>query len=79
METEMKLKDYSPETGELEIVGWNVKAGERFCADQVLLEVLADKASIEIVLRRPGQICSILADAGAIVDADETIAILAFD
>jgi len=71
---EVKLPDIGEGIAEGEIVKWNVKPGDNIQAEEVLLEVLTDKASIEIPCPHSGVIESILFGEGDLVPVGDTIA-----
>src|SRR5215471_18552011 len=64
---EVKLPDIGEGVAEGEIVRWFVKAGEAVKEDQPLVEVMTDKASVEIPSPRTGTIEAILVEEGAVV------------
>jgi len=63
----VKLPDIGEGVAEGEIVRWLVKAGEPVKEDQPLVEVMTDKASVEIPSPRTGTIEAILVEEGAVV------------
>jgi len=67
MAYDVKLPDIGEGVAEGEIVRWLVKAGEAVKEDQPLVEVMTDKASVEIPSPRTGTIESILVEEGAVV------------
>src|SRR5437867_1290103 len=67
MPFEVKLPDIGEGVAEGEIVRWLVKAGESVKEDQPLVEVMTDKASVEIPSPRSGTIEAILVEEGAVV------------
>ena len=64
---DVKLPDIGEGVAEGEIVRWLVKAGEAVKEDQPLVEVMTDKASVEIPSPRTGTIEAILVEEGAVV------------
>jgi pyruvate dehydrogenase E2 component (dihydrolipoamide acetyltransferase) len=64
---EVKLPDIGEGVAEGEIVRWLVKAGDAVKEDQPLVEVMTDKASVEIPSPRTGTIEAILVEEGAVV------------
>jgi len=64
---EVKLPDIGEGVAEGEIVRWLVKAGEAVKEDQPLVEVMTDKASVEIPSPRTGSIAAIHVEEGAMV------------
>src|SRR5262245_45155349 len=67
MPFEVKLPDIGEGVAEGEIVRWLVKAGDAVKEDQPLVEVMTDKASVEIPSPRTGTIEAILVEEGAVV------------
>jgi len=67
MRYDVKLPDIGEGVAEGEIVRWLVKAGDAVKEDQPLVEVMTDKASVEIPSPRTGTIEAILVDEGAVV------------
>jgi pyruvate/2-oxoglutarate dehydrogenase complex dihydrolipoamide acyltransferase (E2) component len=64
---EVKLPDIGEGVAEGEIVRWLVKAGDAVKEDQPLVEVMTDKASVEIPSPRTGTIEAVLVEEGAVV------------
>lgn len=64
---EFKLPDIGEGLAEGEIVRWLVKAGERVAEDQPLVEVMTDKATVEIPSPVAGVVAEILAREGEVV------------
>ena len=66
----MAFDFYMPDIGEGvvegEIVGWKVKEGDRVTLDQPLVEVMTDKATVELPSPRAGVIKKINFKDGAI-------------
>jgi 2-oxoisovalerate dehydrogenase E2 component (dihydrolipoyl transacylase) len=54
-----KLPDLGEGTVEAEIVGWRVKPGDRVSEDDVIVEVMTDKAAVEVPAPVAGQVVSI--------------------
>jgi len=73
MAFEVKLPDIGEGVAEGEIVRWLVRAGDAVREDQPLVEVMTDKASVEIPSPRTGTIEAVLADEGAIVPVGTVI------
>lgn len=76
MQKQFKLKGLVPTDQDVEIAQWNKKVGEDFQADEVLLEVLADKAATEVSACEPGRLVSILHSDGEVVSLDDPIAVI---
>jgi pyruvate dehydrogenase E2 component (dihydrolipoamide acetyltransferase) len=67
MPYDVKLPDIGEGVAEGEIVRWLVKAGESVREDQPLVEVMTDKASVEIPSPRTGTIAAIHVEEGTVV------------
>jgi 2-oxoisovalerate dehydrogenase E2 component (dihydrolipoyl transacylase) len=59
-----KMPDLGEGTVEAEIVAWNVKPGELVREDQILLEVMTEKATVEIPSPVTGRVISVAGVAG---------------
>src|SRR5258708_33877690 len=77
MPFDVKLPDIGEGIAEGEIVRWMVKVGDAVKDDQPLVEVMTDKASVEIPSPRTGTIAAILAEAGSIVPVGSVIVSIA--
>src|SRR5262252_4308245 len=64
---DVKLPDIGEGVAEGEVVRWLVKAGDAVKEDQPLVEVMTDKASVEIPSPRTGTIEAIRVEEGAVV------------
>src|SRR4030095_14158824 len=73
MAFEVKLPDIREGVDEGEIVRWLVKPGERVREDQPLVEVMTDKASVEIPSPRTGVVAALHAEEGQVVNVATTI------
>lgn len=73
MAFEVKLPDIGEGVAEGEIVRWLVKAGDSVREDQPLVEVMTDKASVEIPSPRTGTIASLGAEEGQVVPVGTVI------
>src|SRR5207244_5158977 len=67
MTHDVKLPDIGEGVAEGEIVRWLVKVGERVRDDQPLVEVMTDKASVEIPSPRAGTIAALHVAEGQVV------------
>src|SRR6267142_1888792 len=76
---EVKLPDIGEGVAEGEIVRWLVKVGDRVREDQPLVEVMTDKASVEIPSPRTGVIFALLAEEGQVVNVGATIVAIDVD
>jgi pyruvate dehydrogenase E2 component (dihydrolipoamide acetyltransferase) len=70
---EVKLPDIGEGIAEGEIVRWLVKAGDAVREDQPLVEVMTDKASVEIPSPRTGVIARLHAEEGQVVPVGSVI------
>ena len=73
MPYEVKLPDIGEGIAEGEIVRWLVKPGEAVREDQPLVEVMTDKASVEIPSPRTGVIATLHAKEGEVVPVGSVI------
>ena len=77
MPYDVKLPDIGEGIAEGEIVRWLVKPGETVREDQPLVEVMTDKATVEIPSPRGGVIATIAAAAGQVVPVGSVIVSIA--
>lgn len=77
MAYEVKLPDIGEGVAEGEIVRWLVRAGDAVREDQPLVEVMTDKASVEIPSPRTGTVAAIHAEEGAMVPVGTVIITIA--
>jgi pyruvate dehydrogenase E2 component (dihydrolipoamide acetyltransferase) len=77
MAYDVKLPDIGEGVAEGEIVRWLVKAGDAVREDQPLVEVMTDKASVEIPSPRTGTIEAIHCEEGAVVPVGTVIVSIA--
>ena len=59
-----KLPDVGEGTAEAELVGWHVKVGDAVSEDQILADVMTDKATVEITSPVSGVVVAIHGEAG---------------
>ncbi|HEU5361175.1 MAG TPA: dihydrolipoamide acetyltransferase family protein [Candidatus Deferrimicrobiaceae bacterium] len=76
MEFELRLPDVGEGVAEGEIVRWLVAEGAPVKEDDLLVEVLTDKAAIEIPSPVTGTLSRIVAQAGQVVNVGEVLAVL---
>ena len=62
-----KLPDLGEGTVEAEIVGWRVKAGDTVAEDDVVVEVMTEKAAVEVPAPVSGRVVSTTGSAGDMV------------
>ncbi len=70
---EMKLPDLGEGVLEGEIVNWKVKPGDKLHDDQVVVEIMTDKATMEIPTHQEGVVKELLAKEGDIVKVGQVI------
>lgn len=70
---EFKLPDLGEGIAEAEIISLHIKPGDRIDADQVIAEVMTDKASVEISSPKSGLIHSIECEEGQIVQVEDVL------
>lgn len=76
MTIEFRLPDVGEGVVEGEVVKWLVKEGDQVNEDQLLVEVLTDKATIQIPSPAKGKVLKLLAKEGAIVKVGESLIII---
>ncbi|HEX8661703.1 MAG TPA: 2-oxo acid dehydrogenase subunit E2 [Brevundimonas sp.] len=59
-----KLPDVGEGTAEAELVGWHVKVGDTVAEDQLLAEVMTDKATVELTTPVAGTVAALHGEAG---------------
>ncbi len=79
MPYEVKLPDIGEGVAEGEIVRWLVRQGETVKEDQPLVEVMTDKASVEIPSPRTGTIAALMAEEGDTVPVGTVIVSIAVE
>src|SRR5713226_3975393 len=67
MPIEFKLPDLGEGVAEGEIVEWRVRKGEAVVEDQPMVEVMTDKATVEIPCPVTGRVLEILAREGEVI------------
>ena len=77
MPYDVKLPDIGEGIAEGEIVRWLVKPGETVREDQPLVEVMTDKANVEIPSPRTGTIAGVHAEEGQVVPVGTVIVTIA--
>src|SRR6266545_2185553 len=77
MPYDVKLPDIGEGIAEGEIVRWLVKPGETVREDQPLVEVMTDKATVEIPSPRAGTIAALQAAEGEVVPVGSVIVSIA--
>jgi 2-oxoisovalerate dehydrogenase E2 component (dihydrolipoyl transacylase) len=59
-----KLPDVGEGTAEAELVGWHVKVGDSVSEDQILADIMTDKATVEITSPVSGVVVALHGEAG---------------
>ncbi|NSX34658.1 2-oxo acid dehydrogenase subunit E2 [Brevundimonas vesicularis] len=62
-----KLPDVGEGTAEAELVGWHVKVGDTVAEDQIVADVMTDKATVEITAPVSGEVVALHGEPGAMV------------
>jgi len=73
---DFKLPDIGEGVAEGEITSWKVKAGDVVVEDQIMVEVMTDKATVEIGSPVTGTILELKADEGETVPVGDVIVVL---
>ncbi|MHC4832030.1 MAG: biotin/lipoyl-containing protein [Planctomycetota bacterium] len=73
---EFKLPDIGEGTVEGEIVRWIANVGDTVEADQPVVEVMTDKATVELTAPRAGKVVEVRAKAGDVVSVGAVIYVL---
>ncbi len=73
---EFKLPDIGEGVVEGEIVSWKVAVGQAVAEDQPLVEVMTDKATVEIPSPRAGTVVALNGGEGDVVNVGATIVVL---
>ena len=73
MTIEFKLPDIGEGVAEGEIVRWLVNAGDAVSEHQPIVEVMTDKATVEIPSPADGVVSQLIADAGEVVPVGSVI------
>jgi pyruvate dehydrogenase E2 component (dihydrolipoamide acetyltransferase) len=76
MPFELKLPDVGEGIAEGEVVRWLVAEGAQVKEDDLLVEILTDKANVELPSPVSGTLLKILASPGQVVKVGETIALI---
>lgn len=73
---EFKLPDIGEGVTEGEIVAWHVKVGDRVVEDQLMVEVMTDKATVTIGAPKGGRIDALLAEVGSVVKVGDVLVVI---
>ena len=71
-----KLPDVGEGVAEAEIVAWHVEAGDSIETDQPLVDVMTDKATVEITSPVSGRVISLEFEAGALAAIGSVLAVM---
>jgi 2-oxoisovalerate dehydrogenase E2 component (dihydrolipoyl transacylase) len=71
-----KLPDLGEGTVEAEIVGWRVKPGDTVAEDEVIVEVMTEKAAVEVPAPVGGRVLSITGSPGDMVPVGAELIVL---
>ncbi len=71
-----KLPDVGEGTAEAEVVNWHVKAGDSVEEDQPLVDVMTDKATVEITSPVSGKVTSTHGEPGVMAAVGSTLVVL---
>lgn len=74
--TDVKLPDLGEGVTEGELIKWLVKPGDSVKADQALVEMMTDKATVEVPTPIAGKVLELKAKEGSVVKLGETLVIL---
>ncbi|HBI19548.1 MULTISPECIES: 2-oxo acid dehydrogenase subunit E2 [unclassified Brevundimonas] len=62
-----KLPDVGEGTAEAELVGWHVKVGDTVAEDQIVADVMTDKATVEITAPVSGKVIALHGEPGQMI------------
>jgi 2-oxoisovalerate dehydrogenase E2 component (dihydrolipoyl transacylase) len=71
-----KLPDVGEGTAEAEIVAWHVALGDRVAEDQTLVDVMTDKATVEIPSPKAGTVLSLNGASGTMLAVGSELVVL---
>src|SRR5215475_6844692 len=71
-----KLPDLGEGTVQAEIVGWRVKPGDTVSEDDVVVEVMTEKAAVEVPSPVAGRVVSTTGEAGDMVPVGAELIVL---
>ncbi|WP_454766261.1 dihydrolipoyl dehydrogenase [Cupriavidus campinensis] len=76
---EVKVPQLSESVSEATLIQWKKRAGEAVMRDEILVELETDKVTLEVPAPAGGVLAKIMQPDGAIVHADEVIAVIDTD
>src|SRR5665213_253506 len=71
-----KLPDVGEGTAEAEIVAWHVAVGDRIEEDQPLVDVMTDKATVEMTTPVTGRIVALNGELGEMAAVGSALAVI---
>ncbi len=74
-----KLPDVGEGIAEAEIVAWHVKAGDHVAEDQALVDVMTDKATVEMTAPVAGRLVAITGTEGDMIPVGSELAVFELD
>jgi 2-oxoisovalerate dehydrogenase E2 component (dihydrolipoyl transacylase) len=74
-----KLPDVGEGTAEAELVAWHIKPGDMIEEDQPIVDVMTDKATVEIPAPAPGRVVSVKGAPGEMLAVGSAILVLEVD
>jgi 2-oxoisovalerate dehydrogenase E2 component (dihydrolipoyl transacylase) len=74
-----KLPDVGEGTAEAELVAWHIKPGDLIEEDQHIVDVMTDKATVEIPAPAPGKVLSVTGAPGEMLAVGAAILVLEVD
>jgi 2-oxoisovalerate dehydrogenase E2 component (dihydrolipoyl transacylase) len=74
-----KLPDVGEGTAEAELVAWHIKPGEMIAEDQHIVDVMTDKATVEIPAPAAGKVLSVKGAPGEMLAVGSAILVLEVD
>jgi len=73
---EFKLPDIGEGVTEGEIVAWHVKEGDKVAEDQLMVEIMTDKATVTIGAPRAGRIASLHGNVGHVMKVGDVLVVI---
>jgi pyruvate dehydrogenase E2 component (dihydrolipoamide acetyltransferase) len=73
---EFKLPDIGEGVTEGEVVAWHVKEGDRVAEDQVMVEIMTDKATVTIGAPRGGKVDKLMFTVGSMVKVGDVLIVI---
>jgi pyruvate dehydrogenase E2 component (dihydrolipoamide acetyltransferase) len=73
---DFKLPDLGEGVTEGEVVSWHVKEGDLVAEDQIMVEVMTDKATVTIGSPRAGKVEKLMATVGMVVNVGDVLIVI---